>query len=165
MTRSQLTRCCFIIFVVSQFLLGFQNSARLSRTDRTNILRECLTLALTEKQLPDFHFFDKVEFIPISSNNINSDSLPNIPGFKFMLLDSTQLRVRADSLGDFSFIEFHKIVQMPDNSVDITLNHSWALNQKTRRQRVIIMSGGFIDIHCYKSLGIWTGEVTRSAIY
>ena len=165
MTRSQLTRRCFIIFFVSQFLLGFQNSLHLSRIDRADILRECLTLALTEKQLPDYHFFDKVEFIPISSNNITGDSLPNVPGFKFMLLDSTQLWARADSLGNFSFIEFHKIVQMPDNSVDITLDHSWALNRKTRKQHVIITSGGFIDIHCYKSLGTWTGEVTRSAIY
>ena len=163
--RSILARCYCLLCITSLSLGCFQDATILARNDKAAIFKVCLTIALIEKQLPDNHFFNKAEFIPLSVKNIEGDSIPNIPGLNLRLLDSTQLSRRADSLGDFTFMEFHKIVQMPNGSIMITLYHSWALSQKTRNRRVMMMSGGELDILCCKRFGEWVGEVTRSGIY
>ena len=160
-----MTRCYCLLCITFLSFGCFQDATVLSRSDKAAIFKVCLTIALIEKRLPDSHFFNKAEFIPFSARNIKGDSIRNIPGFSFGLLDSTQLGNRANSLGDFTFIEFHNIVQTPNGSVTVTLNHSWALSQKTRNRRVMMMSGGAMDILCYKRFGEWTGEVTRSVIY
>ena len=125
---------------------------RLTDGDKTEIMKMTLELALATGVFA--HIIDKEKMI-LSTENIDPNLVPKMPGVNLTLLDPDEIQERADRECDFLFLRFRQM-QINGWRVIVSLDIGWAIG---RNSHAGYLSGGGFTIRYYRDLfGIWVGE-------
>jgi hypothetical protein len=132
--------------LVQAFPLGLTDG------DKTEIMKMTLELALAPGVFA--HIIDKEKMI-LSTENIDPNLVPKMPGVNLALLDPDKIQEKADREGDFLFLRF-KQMQINGWRVMVSLDNIWAIGKNSQSR---YLSGGGFTISYYRGLfGGWVGE-------
>lgn len=149
------------IVVGGVFYYSLTHPQKISDKDQAEIIKLTLERALVAKEIPDYHLIKDKENIVLSTENIDPNLVPNIPGVNLILLDPDEIQENADLEGDFLYLRFEQ-VKVENSKVIISLDNIWAVSQYT--QGAYLSGGGFTIEYHRDFFGRWSGEVIRTWI-
>ena len=132
-----------------------------NESDVAEIIRLSLTIALVDKQIPDYPLIKDKENIVLCTDNIDRDLVPEIDGVKLIMLDMDEIQTKADREGDFLYLRFTKLEIHNERSAVVNLDNTW---MKRKGSPHMYLSGGGINISFTKESGTWTGKILATWI-
>lgn len=133
----------------------------LTAEDQAEIIRLTLERALIDQEIPDYQLIAEQENIILSTENIDASLVPTLPGIDLILLTPEEVQARANSEGDFPFLEFSQFSARSESEATVSFNSRWAVAEDSQMG---YLSGGGFSIDYQKDGGGWTGEVTSAWI-
>jgi hypothetical protein len=123
----------------------------ITNSSRKIIVKRTLEIALVEKKLPDYELINKEDSIILSSENIDPETIPEIPGINLIVLSPESIQEKANNEGDFLYLRFSTLkIRFIQSSV--SLENSWA---KAVNSKKGYLSGGGFTIWFFNVLGNW----------
>ena len=139
-----------------------------SDEDKAEIVKLTLERALLKKEIPDYNYIKDLNDIPLSTENIKGELLPELDGIKLVLLKPEEIQERAEQDGNYVyFLEFEEF-RVKGPKVIVAINHYPKYAKKPHpkyadRPRVMAFGGGLI-IEYQRQDGKWVGEVVGRVI-
>ena len=98
-------------------------------SDRRELVRRTLEIALTEKKMPSYRLLKDTAHIVVSTENIRADWLPSISQTTLIgiTLDSIQSLANLDP--DFYFLYFDPIELADNGDAVVSIRLVWAINR------------------------------------
>ena len=139
-----------------------KGSLELNNADVADILRLTLERALVAREVPDYGLLvEGKDSMVLSTENIEVDLVPDIPGVDLVLLSPEEIQAKANSEGDFLHLNFFTRFKFADSKVEVNLANSWAVSEDSD---VGYLSGGFFTLEYEKVDGQWQGTLVAIAI-
>jgi hypothetical protein len=132
------------------------NESPLTREDRAEIVRLSLERALVDQEVPDYQLIKDKKNIVLSMANIDVSLIPTLPGINLIPLTREEIQAKANSEGDFLYLEFIEIEAESDAKATASLGNTWAVAQDSE---TLYLSGGGFTIEYTKNADGWLSEV------
>lgn len=130
-------------------------AGELSKDDQAEIIKLTLELALMKKEIPDYSYLEKQGYVPLSTENISAELVPEIKGFKLLLLEPKKIKELADSSeGYVYYLHFDKF-RIKDSKVFVSLDNDPMYGKNAS----VMAFGGGIVVEFQKKDGKWVGEI------
>lgn len=127
-----------------------------NESDMAEVIRLSLTLALVDKEIPDYRLIKDKENIVLSTENIREDLVPEIPGVNLIVLEPDEIQRKADREGNFLYLCFSKLEVQNERNAIVHLDNVW---MKSSTSRHMYLSGGGLAIAYSKDSGSWKGTL------
>lgn len=129
----------------------------LTSSDRQEIVRKTLELALISQEIPDYELLTASgNEIVLSTEHIESVDIREIEGYRFILLSPEQVQAKANSAGDFLYLSFNSIEPVSSEKVEVSFGSGWAVAEDSSTG--YLSGGGFELVFTHSSNG-WTSEI------
>jgi hypothetical protein len=153
--QSQNTNVNFRLKVVRPCEGNASETNSVSDSDKAEIIRLVLEDALVKKEIPDYNLLTEgKENIILSTQNIRSNWVPSLPGYKLILMSPAEIQKKADFEGDFLHLSF-VVFKVKGSCVAVTLANSWAVG---KHSGMGYLSGGGFTYEYRKQSGKWVGK-------
>ena len=132
-----------------------------NESDITEIIRLSLTIALVDKEIPDYDLIKDKENIVLCTENLEG-LVPEIDGVNLIMLDLDEIQTKADREGDFLYLRFTKLdMHFDGKGATVHLDNWWMSRRGSPYQ---YLSGGGLNISFIKESGTWNGRVQATWI-
>lgn len=128
----------------------------LSREDKAELVRLTLERALLDEEIPDYGLLPDPENVVLSTENVDAELVPDLPGVTLVLLTPSEIQTRADENGDFLYLRFDEISAESPQKAMVSLSNTWAVADDSDTG---YLSGGGFTIEYTKDAGDWSGEI------
>jgi hypothetical protein len=129
---------------------------RLTRQDQAEIIRLTLERALIDQEIPDYALIKDPQNIVLSLTNIDATLVPELQDINLVALTSEEIQAKADSGGDFLYLEFTEIKAQSQTKVMVSLNNAWAVAEGSK---VGYLSGGGFTVEYSRTEVGWVSEI------
>jgi hypothetical protein len=128
----------------------------LTRQDQADIIRLTLERALIDQEIPDYGLLKDTQDIVLSLTNFDAALVPELKDINLVVLTPEEIQAKADSEGDFLYLEFTEIKAESATKVMVSLNNAWAVAEASK---VGYLSGGGFTVEYSKTEVGWVGEI------
>lgn len=134
----------------------------LSPEDTAELIYLTLERALVAKEIPDYELLTaEQDAIVLSTENIPTALVPELPGITLVLLTPEQIQSLANEKGDFLYLRFSEITPLSDTQARVVLDNTW---MRAEDSQTTYLSGGGFVMEFTKTATGWIGEVTGAWI-
>jgi hypothetical protein len=153
--KSQNTKINFRLKYVQACDDSASGPSNVSDADKAEIVRLTLEDALVKMKILDDNPSTRgKESIVLSSKNIKPDWVPNLPGYKLVVMSPSEIQKKADSEGDFLYLSFVGF-KVKGSCVAVALANWWAVGKNSGMG---YLSGSTSNYEYRKQSGKWVGK-------
>ncbi len=116
----------------------------LTDSDKKEIIRESLNIAIGMKEIPSYELFRRSRTVIVSNDNIQRHWVTRTRGKRLEVQSVESIKSLANQKGDFTYISFSPFAITENGDIEVIVHHVWALSEKSKGQYIILSGGGLL---------------------